>query len=314
MTLYADLAAILAVPSAEQTREFAVFVSGAHSWYKHLSLWQKSPFIFYLDPNAGRAMIREGDGEDDVRFVDHVDESSKFHYTWQLTADYRRRFGFWNYEAPYGRSFQYGSPEGTVDTAGSGLRVLSSRAGWVDVPRSLADAGTALVSGLIWSDSMSSDDFPEETKQLLRDGRISTYFYWRGLFSKPDRDQLATALQRASHWPQDIQDAFRPLHALWQGEKYERELVEARRELDALFDRARKSPPGTYAANLEAGGYDQVFELARANWERTDSRAEERRLIEPLLAALDRERERQIDGMVAAMERFVAALRIARLH
>jgi len=307
MTSYVDLAAALAVPTAEQTREFAVFVTAAHSWYKHLSPWEMSPFVFYLDPNAGRAMIREG--EDDVRFIDHVDESSKFHYTWQLTSEYRRRFGFWNYEAPYGASFLYHSAEGPVDTAGTGLRVLFPPSEWLEVPRSLADAGTARVSALMWSDGSLC-----APSQLARDMRVGTFFSSRGLFSGPDKKWLAAASQYASAWPEDLQKAFRAICALWAGEDYGRELAEVQRELEALYDSAHKGPPGTFAANLEAGGHSRLYDLARKNWELTRSRAEERRLIEPLLAALDRERERQIEGMLTAMERFLAALRQARLH
>lgn len=116
MSTYAEVASKLPIPTQEQTREFAEFVTGAHSWYKHMRVHPPSPFVFFLDPNAGRAMVHLSD--DEVVFVDNTDESSQFHYTWQTTEAYRRRFGFWNYEAPYVTSFRYQSIEGEVDTAG----------------------------------------------------------------------------------------------------------------------------------------------------------------------------------------------------
>ena len=101
MRSYVEVAKELPVPSDQQTHEFADYVTGAHSWYKHLSLFEASAFVFYLDPNAGRAMIRTHDG--DAAFVDHY-ESTKLHYTWQRTTSYRERFGYWNYGADTARA------------------------------------------------------------------------------------------------------------------------------------------------------------------------------------------------------------------
>ena len=118
MRTYIEVAKELPVPTEEQVREFADFVTGAHSWYKHLPVHPLSPFVFFLDPNAGRAMVHGPRGA--VTFVDNTDDSDKFHYTWQTTESYRRRFGSWNYDARSGSSFLYQGTEGIVDTPGAG--------------------------------------------------------------------------------------------------------------------------------------------------------------------------------------------------
>src|SRR5512132_3859683 len=129
MNRYGEFARKLPLPSDEQTRRFAEYVTSAHSWYKHLRVQPPVPFVFYLDPNSGRSMVHVS--EDEVAFVDNVDEKEAFHYTWQKTESYRRRFGHWNYHAPYGTSLQVQRDEGVVDTAGTGLMTLFDEAGWL---------------------------------------------------------------------------------------------------------------------------------------------------------------------------------------
>src|SRR4051794_19350108 len=83
---YAEVIRQLPRPTLAQTERFARFVSGAHSWYKHLPLHPKVPFIFYLDPGAGMNRVQTRTGE-----LALVDGSTRFHYTWHKTVDYRRR-------------------------------------------------------------------------------------------------------------------------------------------------------------------------------------------------------------------------------
>ena len=84
-------------PTLAQTERFARFVSSAHSWYKHLPVCPQVPFVFYLDPGSGMSLVRTRTGE--TALVEVTDQSTPFHYTWQKTQDYRRRFGHWNYHA-----------------------------------------------------------------------------------------------------------------------------------------------------------------------------------------------------------------------
>ena len=134
-------------PSLEQTYRFAWFVAEAHSWYKHLPADRTVPFAFYLDPYAGTNLIVTPTGE--VAVVEITDESTRFHYTWQTTTDYRRRFGHWNYLARYGTSFIFASDGGTVNSAGSGAVVLDEDGDWIEVPRPCLEAGKAEVNAFV---------------------------------------------------------------------------------------------------------------------------------------------------------------------
>ena len=83
--------------------------------------------------------------------TDNVEGQSGLHYTWQTTDNYRRRFGHWNYDAPYGKGLMYASDMGVVDTAGSGLNVADADSTcWLEIPPGLTEAGTALVSALMY--------------------------------------------------------------------------------------------------------------------------------------------------------------------
>jgi hypothetical protein len=134
-------------PTMAQTERFARYVSGAHSWYKHLPIRPKVPFVFFLDPGAGMNHVRTRTGE--LALVEVTDASKQFHYTWQKTVDYRRRFGYWNYHASYGMAFMYAGEGGVVSTAGAGLKILTDTGDWVTVPPELADKGTALVNAIV---------------------------------------------------------------------------------------------------------------------------------------------------------------------
>jgi hypothetical protein len=136
-------------PTIGQTERFARYVSGAHSWYKHLPIHPKVPFIFYLDPGAGMNHVQTRGGE--TALVEITDESTRFHYTWQKTEDYRRRFGYWKYHAAYGTTFMFAGEGGVVNTAGAGLKILTESGDWVDVPSALVESGTARVSALVHS-------------------------------------------------------------------------------------------------------------------------------------------------------------------
>lgn len=134
-------------PTVAQTERFARYVSDAHSWYKHLPIRPKVPFVFYLDPGAGMNHVRTHTGE--LALVEITDESTRFHYTWQKTEDYRRRFGCWNYHASYGTAFMFAGEGGMVSTASAGLKILTDTGDWALVPPDLADKGAALVNAFV---------------------------------------------------------------------------------------------------------------------------------------------------------------------
>lgn len=114
---YRELIAPLPIPTTEQTENFAAYVVGAHSWYKHLPCAPPgAPFVFFLDPNAGRELVHTATGR--VEYRDRVDGQVQFHYTWMLTTEYHARFGHWQYATDHGTKF-------AVELAGSTL-VLDS--------------------------------------------------------------------------------------------------------------------------------------------------------------------------------------------
>lgn len=307
MSTYAEVVKKLPMPTREQTGAFAEFVTGAHSWYKHLDIAPPSPFVFYLDPNAGRAMVHLSDNE--VAFVDNTDESEKFHYTWQTTEAYRRRFGFWNYEAPYGRSFQFDSAEGVVDTAGSGLTILSPDGDWLPVPELLTRAGTAPLSALMWYPTFRPSSSPpaliEEEMRICCIFPVSLPFGY--VRYAEDREALERLLPLL---PGDMATALRSLLTLWTDQTYQRQRIETHRELDELHHKAATSDR-PWDEVTRAGGGDALRRQAEEAWEATTSRRRERMLLEPLIEALDCERQRQIDVMVRAMNQFVEMLHAA---
>jgi hypothetical protein len=117
---YRELIASLPVPTTEQTENFAEYVVGAHSWYKHLPCTPPgAPFVFFLDPNAGRELVQTPKGRFEYR--DRVDGQRQFHYTWMHTTDYRARFGHWQYATDHGTKFVVklaGSPDTQVLDSG----------------------------------------------------------------------------------------------------------------------------------------------------------------------------------------------------
>jgi hypothetical protein len=111
---YADLIAGLPLPTAGQTAAFARHVTNVHSWYKHLpTLPPGARFTFFLNPHACEQIERDGDGF----VVTPIEEGDYFRHGSRLsTADYRRRFGHWDYWstrfrplAPVERPILYGS-------------------------------------------------------------------------------------------------------------------------------------------------------------------------------------------------------------
>ena len=296
--MYVAIARQLPMPTSEQARAFAHFVTGAHSWYKHLRPWGAHPFVFYLDPNAGRRLVRQD--ESHAAFLDIAEGERSFHYSTRPTAEYRRRFGHWNYAQPYSPGFQFATAQGIEDTAGTGLTVLSARGEWLTVPADLAAAGTAGVNALMyWPDSrgaenLSTSDQERRVASLLRIATphplgVKHYLVWV--------NQLEETLPRYSG---AFAQAVRSLVALWKSPLYAEDLNRIGQPLVEAYDRAQTREER-----------DRLFEDAHARWQASRSRQAERKLYQPAAAALDVERARQLGAMVAAMDRFLAALRRA---
>jgi hypothetical protein len=308
MSTYIREVAALPTPTAQQTRNFAEFVTSAHSWYKHLRISRASPFVFFLDPNAGRSLVHLSETE--VQFVDNGETDSGLHYTWQTTKSYRERFGCWNYDAPYGRSLLYQAGAGLVDTGGAGLFILSADGEWLPVPESPMRAGTAELTGLMWypyhRDGGSIGSLIEQEMRIACIFRIRLPFREaEEARSRKQLDALMDALMPVL--PQDMAAALRSLFVLWADQTYQSEVAQTHRAIDALYDKAAASDR-PWDETMKAGGGDLLWRQAKEAWDASASRQKEVLLLEPLIAALDRERERQIEAMVQAMNRFSATI------
>lgn len=175
---YLGLVSSLPLPSREQTRQFAEYVSEAHNWCKHLPIHPSSRFLFFLDPNAGRRMVRRprrlwSRGFEDVE--DIIVGNTQFPSSNATTKMYRSRFGYWNFFVPNTPSRWELSLEGLVDNRPNlGPVVIDSRKCSVPIPGIFVDAGTARVTSLIhpgraihWYWAMNSENtntrlkFPE---------------------------------------------------------------------------------------------------------------------------------------------------------
>jgi hypothetical protein len=98
---YRTLAARVSPPTEDQMRDFASHVANAKSWYKHLPLRPPGvPFQFFIDPWAGldRVRVREGG----IVYGERTQHTTRFHYTWMTTQEYRSRFGFLAFSASAG--------------------------------------------------------------------------------------------------------------------------------------------------------------------------------------------------------------------
>ena len=144
---YRVLVRSLPRPTLLQMQQFAVFVSNAHSWYKHLTyLPPGEPFQFFLDTGAGtqRAISPQGS----VNAIPRTECGE--HYSWLPTAEYRERFGYLAYSRSVGTATHVLSDDGTVltesDVAPYVYDLTARRL--VQVPAKVLKAGRAFVSGV----------------------------------------------------------------------------------------------------------------------------------------------------------------------
>lgn len=83
---YLKLVSRLPRPPWEQIVRFAWFVAGAHCWYKHLPVDSKVPFLFFLDPHAGKNLVMTQNGKRAMVEITH--ESCPFHDNCLTTRTY----------------------------------------------------------------------------------------------------------------------------------------------------------------------------------------------------------------------------------
>jgi hypothetical protein len=90
-------------PTDDQYTAFADHVGEAHSWYKHLPILNGGQFVVFLAPDSGigRLVARfEGTGYQLVTPPEgpvFTEANPRLHYSWRISEEYRRRFGYLDY-------------------------------------------------------------------------------------------------------------------------------------------------------------------------------------------------------------------------
>jgi hypothetical protein len=128
-------------------QQFAVFVSNAHSWYKHLPYLPPGlPFYFFLDPAAGMQLAVKPQGSVDAT----PRTEGGFHYSWLPTVEYRDRFGYLAYSRIAGTRFSSRSDDGTwLVSSDVGSSVYDPTAHCLcQLPTQVRRVGRAFVSGV----------------------------------------------------------------------------------------------------------------------------------------------------------------------
>jgi hypothetical protein len=129
-------------------REFAAFVAGAHSWYKHLPLLPPGePLQFFLDPAAGMQLERCIGGA----LKASPRDKQGFHYSWIKTDEYRERFGYLAFSRSSGTSVSIQLQDGTqLVESDDEAHVFDPAAGRIlQLPDEVIAAGRAFVSGAV---------------------------------------------------------------------------------------------------------------------------------------------------------------------
>jgi hypothetical protein len=144
---YKSLTIHLPRPTAPQMENFAEFVSGAHSWYKHLPLFPPTaPLHFFLDPAAGMQRAVASDGS--IRVFER--DKTLFHYSWIPTLEYRRRFSYLAFCKSAGSSVSLtAGGERLIPSDDAPLVYDFERALLRPIPNAVLQAGMVLVSGIL---------------------------------------------------------------------------------------------------------------------------------------------------------------------
>ena len=136
------------IPTKQQRKNFARFVAHAHSWYKHLPLYEPGvPFQFYLDKySACDRVVTDGQ----VRLVERMKRG--FHYSDIPTEEYRRRFGYLTYSCDAGTTVVAAGREGPIVTPRDSAAVISGDGAQIyGLPSEICDVGIVRLTAVIHS-------------------------------------------------------------------------------------------------------------------------------------------------------------------
>ena len=290
---YLELVRALPRPSLEQTYRFAWFVAEAHSWYKKLPTDRTVPFVFYLNPCAGWSTTYFANGKIAVEEI--TDESSFCHYTSQMTADYHRRFGHWDYD---------------VDTPGEGASVWDGEGNFIAVPRPFLEAGRADVNAFMHGNTLHSFWRPEpgeEPPKFLGDPAAAAFGKERGpadRLAKPFQSAVDERLRQASADPERLE--FSWFGAPWFDESWEEAFAAmggTSTELAAALSSFQRRLLLTNAAAISGEEVSGEAVAGRKRQRSTAARRGSGKAVTDIPVAFAYERNRQLDEMRLAMLR-----------
>jgi hypothetical protein len=162
-------------PTDDEIQRFAVHVSQAKSWYKHLPAWPPGvPVQFFVDPWAGLDRLRIPGGA--VAFNERTETTFQFHYTWMTTKDYCAQFGRMAFSCEFGTELllpvsavlEDGTPvDGILDNNPSHAVIYPAPDQSFQLPNEVVEAASANVTALVHS-------------------AAATTWFWGWVFSNPN--------------------------------------------------------------------------------------------------------------------------------
>ena len=152
---YLDLISDIPLPTQQQKENFVEYVSHAHSWYKHLPMYQPgAPFYFFIDKYAGYDRLVQKDG---TAFLE-ARMTKGFHYSALPTAEYLAYFGYLAFSCGFGKTVTLLS-DGPVVIPRDGISAVpGDDASMYRLPVEIAEAGLTHLTAVIHSASAQDPD------------------------------------------------------------------------------------------------------------------------------------------------------------
>jgi hypothetical protein len=153
---YLSLISDIPLPTQQQKENFVEYVSHAHSWYKHLPMYQPgAPFYFFIDKYAGydRFLQKEGTAFLEARVT------QGFHYSALPTAEYLAYFGHLAYSCGFGKTVVLLSDGPAAVPRDDIPAVPGDDASMYRLPTEIVEAGLTHLTGVIHSVSAQSYDW-----------------------------------------------------------------------------------------------------------------------------------------------------------
>jgi hypothetical protein len=166
---YLSLISDIPLPTQQQKEHFAEYVSHAHSWYKHLPMYQPgAPFYFFIDKYAGYDRLVQKDST----AVLAERETQGFHYSALATAEYRAYFGHLAFSCEF-RSKVVLLSDGPVAVPRDDLAAVpGDDASMYRLPLEITEAGLTHLTAVIHSASAQDPDLDYIAARENSSGKI----------------------------------------------------------------------------------------------------------------------------------------------